>query len=75
MRPALKLRLVMRRGPVWRYAVRDQFAYPRSVALRPECWFARPGLLTVYPYVPSPPLTSVDNPTMPTYATVIAGYL
>lgn len=65
----------LRRGPVWRYAGRDQFAYPRSMALRPECWFARPGLLTVCPYVPSPPLTSGDNPTAPAYAAAIAGSL
>ena len=65
----------MRRGPVWRYAGQDQFAYPRSVALRPECWFARPDLLTVCPYVPSLPLTPGDKPTTKAYATAIAGSL
>ena len=45
------------------------------MALRPECWFARPGLLTVCPYVPSPPLTSGDTPTTMAYAAAIAGSL
>ena len=45
------------------------------MALRPEYWFARPGLLTVCPYVPSPPLTSGDNPTAAGYAAAIAGSL
>ena len=31
-----KMRPVMRRGPVWRYAGQDQFAYPRSDALRSQ---------------------------------------
>ena len=62
-------------GRVWRYAGQDQFAYPRSMALRPECWFARPGLLTVCPYVSSPPLTSGDTPTTMAYAAAIAGSL
>ena len=54
-----------RRGPVWRYADRDHFAYPRSEALRPECWFARSGLVTVCPYVPFAPLTSATSTRRP----------
>ena len=53
----------------------EERLYPRSKALRPECWFARPGLVTVCPYVPSPPLTSGDNPTTKAYAAAIAGSL
>lgn len=52
MRGASKLRPVMRRGPVWRYADQVQFAYPRSKAHRPDKWFSRSGLLTICPYVP-----------------------
>lgn len=63
----------MRRGPLWRYAGQVQFGYPRSMAHRPEFWFARPGLLTVCPYVASPPLTFGDNPTTLAYAAAIAG--
>lgn len=73
--PASNMRPVIRHVPVWRYAGEDQFAYPRSIALRPEYWFARPGLWTVCPYVLSPPLTSGDNPTTPAYAAVIVGLL
>lgn len=31
MCPASKMRSFMRRGPVWRYAGRDQFAYPKTI--------------------------------------------
>ena len=71
--PASKMRLFKRRGPVWRYADRDHFGYPRSMALRPECWFARSGLVTVCPYVSSRPAHILDvNPAVLAYAAAIA---
>ena len=71
--PASKMRPFIRRGPVWRYADRDHFAYPRSKALRPECWFARPGLVTVCPYVSLRPAHILDvNPTILAYAAASA---
>jgi len=79
--PASKMRLSKRRGPVWRYADRDlwryadrdHFAHPRSMAHRPECWFARSGLVTVCPYVSSRPAHILDvNPAVLAYAAAIA---
>ena len=71
--PASKMRLFKRRGPVWRYADRDHFGHPRSMALRPECWFARSGLVTVCPYVSSRPAHILDvNPAVLAYAAAIA---
>jgi hypothetical protein len=71
--PASKMRLSKGRGPVWRYANRDHFAHPRSMAHRPECWFAGSGLVTVCPYVSSRPAHILDvNPAVLAYAAAIA---